>query len=174
MVAMQNVREYVCAIRNNNNGSFVLDTDELFIGFGVDTRLDDWLLNLGVYFLDVSEDSDVMGTDLRELAKRAVGDDDGDETLVFPTLNLVRYFGDEDRYTVGVSGGFLVAALGVAVYSTARFGENLSVYAGVDFVQTVTDSFIEETNDRPYGSAADYELQDDVSFGARFGIRYAF
>ncbi|MBC6444373.1 MAG: hypothetical protein GDA50_02935 [Alphaproteobacteria bacterium GM202ARS2] len=171
---------YINAIRNNNGGSFVVDTTELFAGIGVDARLNDWLVNFGVYLVSIDEDADVGGgRDLRDLADRALGDggsldDDGDETVVFPTLNVVRYFGDDDRYTLGLSGGFLVAALGVAVYGTARIGDNLSLYAGVDLVQSITDVFVEQTEERPFGSAADYELQDEVSFGARFGLRYAF
>ena len=174
MTGLDAFGDYLCSVYYRNNGSFVIDTQELFAGFGVDARLDDWLVNFGIYLLSVSEDSTVMGTDLRERAKAAGFSDDGEETAVFPTANIVYSWGDEDRYKVGVSGGFLVAAIGAALYSSARFGDNLSVYAGANFVQTVTDTFIEESNETPIGNLVDYELQDDFSFGARFGIRYAF
>ena len=173
-------QRYLCSVFFDNNGSFVIDSTILFAGFGVDVRLDRWLLNLGMYLIS---SNDAEKDELRALSRSFSPDEDGSETDVFPTVSVVRFFGADDRYNVGLSGGFLGAALGIAAYSTARVGDNLTFYAGADIITAVSDNFLEEANeDRTVRNPETgeitqqgrYELKNDPALGFRVGMRYAF
>ena len=167
-------RQYLCSIIYRNSGSFSIDARAIFAGIGVDVRLDRWLLNLGAYFVDL-RDSEQKA--LRQQGNNSVGKEeegpDGDDTFVFPTLGIVRFFGVDDRYNVGFTGGFLSGAIGLALYTTARIGDNLTFYAGGDVISVLSDQYLEELEgETPRGTR--YDLDNDLASGFRLGIRYVF
>ncbi|MBC6496704.1 MAG: hypothetical protein GDA54_00030 [Alphaproteobacteria bacterium GM7ARS4] len=163
--------DYINYVLNQNGGSFTTEVQRLIAGIGFDTRLDRWLINFGVYLIQDSYDS--KGDELRRL-EEASGREASDDGFFFPSLNVVRFFGDQDRYRLGITGGFLGPILGVSVYGSMRFGDNLNLYGGGEFISTVADGYLNEANDEEGSNFIRYDLEDDIGIGFRFGARYSF
>ncbi|MBC6444377.1 MAG: hypothetical protein GDA50_02955 [Alphaproteobacteria bacterium GM202ARS2] len=163
--------EYLEEALQHNGGRLYVEARQMYLGIGVDARLSSFDVNCVISFS--LTDLGSSGTRLLRLSNRALGLEQ-DRFDVVPIIHLGYRFGDEDRYQVGVTGGLVGLAEGVAAYFSATIGDNWTVTVGIDSLKYLSDGFLNESQGVDTFHYGIFRRSTDREYGARTSLVYRF
>ncbi|MDA8008080.1 MAG: hypothetical protein MPJ81_07765, partial [Gammaproteobacteria bacterium] len=147
-----------------NAGSLSMDATRTITAIGADTDGDKWRLNLTMLYLNETWEDE----SLRKLQDAAEGADEGAGATFAPAFNVARYLDPDKNREIGVLGGFVGTYFGLAVYRSSLINEKFRWTIGLEAVSNLRDELAAESQ------SIRYELEDEISFGARLSVIYDF
>ena len=158
-------------IISDNGGRLWLERDYMIVGLGVDWNSELWTLNAALISAIPSySGSNKTGVDLAERADVL----DGPEisSASFPTLNVLRRFGEDRKQSFGVALGLVGFAAGLTAYWINDTKENLQYGASLDVFQYLGDNQYEnQGSENPDESSS---IDDTPLPSIRLFVRYQF
>ena len=164
--------DYYNWITTRHGNRAYVDEKYVIAGVGFNVDLDRWNLDIALYSLiSLSPDQAKKLYSLEKAAGKVLGfKEDRNESKVAPGFHVSYDLTGEEDEIVGLAGGFLGNGSGVTLYYSYEYNDNLSLGAGLEYIEYDSDSYVHDANNpgRAY-------TDDELGGGAvRLGIRYKF
>lgn len=157
-------------IVNENAGRGYVDVDLLMAGAGFDALYDHWRFGASGFLVSTMLSAEAKEAD--RLVQAAYDDDDGVgfDSEFLPNAYVFYDFDEERTSTAGFIGRFAGPFLGLSVFYSSTWLDNLRWTASLDHTVALSDQLLDELNSDPGA----YELEDSASVGGRLGVLYEF